>query len=529
VARIQRIGAGSLRFYFGDLLPSTDLETGQKLVPMGVFPRGGAGGERRVRVLHAVRLGGFSAVCRAGSFLEQAGETLDVLAGSDDFRHLAFDIGLAICQLQVGRMMNMDPPDHDRAAAWTLVANWVARHRFATAYLIVVLSWLPLLPSLFDGGKQGDISVYENDADSVIQGKMPYRDTLVEYPPYAIPIFLLPRMFGSGDYLQGFMMLAVFCDLLIRGGLFWAGVRHTDRLRSLLPLICYCAAVPFLRFFCLQRFDLWPALICVAALLLFCRDKPRWSGLAIAIGIGVKVYPAVFVLPLFTLALRQGKGRRFVAGLIAGLGPIVLLSFVLPWWRFAQFQGDRGLQCESLVASFIWSLKRLGLADASWVWVTRWFEVQGPLASALLPCARGLFLVAVLCSVTIASLAASRCRAIRIGRLARLLLVPLLGFVAFNQVLSPQFMIWLLPLAALGTLEGNPWIVLGIPLVTAFTPVIFPSFSGNYGRGLNFLETTVMIMRNFILVAVWCLLIKEQWQIWRNGNPDFPSFSHGIS
>jgi hypothetical protein len=110
-----------------------------------------------------------------------------------------------------------------------------------------------------------------------------------------------------------------------------------------------------------------------------------------------------------------------------------------------------------------------------------------------------------------------------------LLLGPLLAFVAFNQVLSPQFMIWLLPLAALGTLEGNSWIVLGIPLATVLTPVIFPSFGGNYGRGLDSLETVVLITRNFILVAVWWLLMKEQWQIWRNRNPDFPCFSHDIS
>jgi hypothetical protein len=425
-------------------------------------------------------------------------------------------------------MMNTPLLNHSRVAAWTRIADWVARHRFAVAYCIVVLSWLPFLASL-DGFTQGDISIYKNDADALIEGKMPYRDTLVEYPPYAIPIFVLPRVFGGGNYVDNFMMLAALCDLAIRGGLFWAAMRHGKSLRSLLPLVCYCVSVPFLRFFFLQRYDLWPALICVAALLLFCAEKPAWSGLAIAIGIGVKVYPAVFVPPLFILALRQGKARRFSAGLIAGLSPILLLSFFLPWWRFAQFQGARGLQCESLAASLIWGLKRAGLTDASWVFVTRWFEVHGSLASALVPWARALFIAAVVFSVAMTSCAAAHCPKPSIGRVARLLLGPLLAFVAFNQVLSPQFMIWLLPLAALGTLEGNSWIVLGIPLATVLTPVIFPSFGGNYGRGLDSLETVVLITRNFILVAVWWLLMKEQWQIWRNRNPDFPCFSHDIS
>jgi len=402
---------------------------------------------------------------------------------------------------------------------WSLVANWIVRHRFVAAYLIVVLSWAPLLEG-FGGYEQGDVHIYEEDANGVIQGQLPYRDMLVEYPPYAIPIFLLSRAFGSDAYLNCFMIVAALCDMVIRGGLFWVGMRHANTFRALLPLTCYCAAVPFLRFFYLQRFDVWPALVCLGALLLFCADKPGWSGLAIAIGIGVKVYPAIFVPPLFVLAFRQGKARRFSAGLIAGLSPILLLSFVLPWWRFAQFQGDRGLQCESLVASLIWGAKNLKLTNAAWVSVKRWMEVQGPMASALLPWARALSIVTVLSSVTISSLAATRCRKLDIGRLARLLLVPLLAFVAFNQVLSPQFMIWLLPLAALGTLEGNPWLVLGIPLATMLTPVFFPSFGFDYSSGLNSLETIVLLTRNLILGAVWCLLIKEEWRIWRNGDPE---------
>jgi hypothetical protein len=520
VARIHRISARSLRFYFVDLLLSTNVEAGQKLVCLGVLFGGRAGCKRRVYILYALCLRGISAVYRAWSILEQARDALVALAGSDDIRHIAFDFGLAICQFRVGWMMNIDSLHQACLDAWAFVTSWAARHRLAAVYLIVVLSWLPLLGAFLDQNRQGDISVYDDDSSSLIHGRMPYRDTMVEYPPYAIPIFLLARVFGSDNYLDSFKTLAVLCDLLIRGGLFWAATRQTKSLRSLLPLVCYCAAVPFLHFLLLQRFDLWPALICEAAALLFCADKPGWSGLAIAIGIGVKVYPAIFVPPLLILAWRQGKARRFSAGLIAGLLPIALLSFVVPWWRFAQFQGDRGLQCESLVASLIWGLSQLGLTDASWVWVTRWFEVQGPLASALLPDARGLFVIGVLCSVTIVSLAATRFTRLSIGRLARLLLVPLLGFVAFNQVLSPQFMIWLLPLAALGTLEGNPWIVLGIPLATALTPVIFPSFGFDYSSGLNSLETIVLITRNLILVAVWWLLIKEQWGIWRNGDPE---------
>jgi hypothetical protein len=442
---------------------------------------------------------------------------LVLLADRDRFRYIARSFGLAFCQFQVGRMNGAASQAQVRQSMAAQVASWALRHRVATAYLIAVLSWAPLLACLDSRGEQGDIRIYKADSGALLEGRMPYRDTVVEYPPYAIPIFVLPRASGSEGYLGWFMMLAALCDIGIRGELLLAGVRrHSESLGFLLPTVCYCAAIPFLRFFLFQRFDLWPALVTVSALLFFSSGRLAWSGLFLAIGVGMKVYPAVLVPPLFILSLREGKARRFVVGLVAGVLPMFLLSFFVPWWRFAQFQGDRGLQCESLAASLIWAAKHAGLADAQWAWVTRWFEVKGPLAVTMQPWARVVFIVAVMTSATVACLAALRIRKASLGLLARLVLMPLVAFVAFNQVLSPQFMIWLLPLAALATLEGNAWTVLGIPLATMLTPIIFPSLTGNYGKGLNPLETSVLVARNCMLVVVWALLFAEQWRLWRN-------------
>jgi hypothetical protein len=391
-----------------------------------------------------------------------------------------------------------------RMAHWFSV--FLTQRRFAIGCGIIAISSLFLLPS-FNGEISGDPPLYRGVADDLVNGKLPYRDRVLEYPPYVIPIFVLPRIFGDDSYFLTFMGMAFLADWMIKMVLLVIGLECSATPRGLIPVLCYSLAVPFIHYFYLQRYDVWPALICLAAVWLFSSGRHVLCGLAIAVGIGVKLYPVLLVPPLFVLALRLGKGRRFLAGLAAGLLPIVLLSFVLPWWRFAQFQGARGLQCESLAASLIWSLKDLGLTNASWVYVRWWFEVQGPMASALLPWARALFIIMVLCSVTMASLIESRYRNPGIGRLARLLLLPLLGFVAFNQVLSPQFMIWLLPLAALGSLEGNPLPMLAIPLATVLTPIFFPC--PEYISGLNLWETIILLLRNLVLIAAWIMLIVE--------------------
>ena len=129
-----------------------------------------------------------------------------------------------------------------------------------------------------------------------------------------------------------------------------------------------------------------------------------------------------------------------------------------------------------MYASVLWLGKHCGLAKLDWVFVKAWFEVQGPLASAILPWARILFAAAVVLSVAMATLAGARLRKPSAARVARLLLVPLLGFVAWNQVLSPQFLVWILPLAALASLEGNRWPVVLLVSATIMTPIIYPSW-----------------------------------------------------
>jgi hypothetical protein len=407
------------------------------------------------------------------------------------------------------------------------VVDWfigvLTRHRFAIGFGVITISSLFLIPS-FNAGVEGDLVLYKSVANDLFNGRLPYRDQVFGYPPYAIPIFALPRIFGNDHYFLIFIGMAFLADWTIKMLLLIIGLQHSTTARGLLPVLCYSLAVPFIHFFYLQRYDVWPALICLAAVWLFSSGRHFLCGLAIAAGIGVKVYPAVFLLPLFVLAMRIGKGKRLVAGLVAGLLPIVLLSLVLPWWRFAQFQGARGLQCESLYASVLWLGNLLGLTGVKWAAAQTWEEVQGPSALAVLPWARAMFVGTVCVSTVTAAWAAARVQMPSISKIARLLLVPLLAFVAFNVVLSPQFMIWLLPLAALGSLEANPLPMLAIPLATILTPIFFPC--PEYSTGLNLWETIVLLLRNLTLIAIWTMLIVE-WILRPARQPGNSSYSDG--
>jgi len=161
-----------------------------------------------------------------------------------------------------------------------------------------------------------------------------------------------------------------------------------------------------------------------------------------------------------------------------------------------------------------------GLIEAQWTFVKAWFEVKAPLATAIVPWAKLLMLSTTLGSVGFASWAAGRVSALDTYQIARLSLVPLLAFVGFNLVLSPQYMIWLLPLAALGILGGPKWPMIAIAVCTAVIPVFYPS--PQYGSGLNLFQTLVLLGRNVTLVVVWVALIIEFWRMARKGGGEVP-------
>src|SRR5205085_10240161 len=66
-----------------------------------------------------------------------------------------------------------------------------------------------------------DTPVYQRYGDAMLDGQVPYRDFRVEYPPAALPVFLLPAIGDHGDelaYRRSFERLMAICGLLAVAG-----------------------------------------------------------------------------------------------------------------------------------------------------------------------------------------------------------------------------------------------------------------------------------------------------------------------
>jgi hypothetical protein len=87
-------------------------------------------------------------------------------------------------------------------------------------------------------------------------------------------------------------------------------------------------------------------------------------------------------------------------------------------------------------------------------------------------------------------------------------LAAVIGFVVVGKVLSPQYLLWLLPLAAAGLVVADSgrlrWWTLGLLVATGLTQVVFPGFYGaiTHRTGLVWLPMAALLLRNALMVVL---------------------------
>lgn len=184
------------------------------------------------------------------------------------------------------------------------------------------------------------------------------------------------------------------------------------------------------------NWDMWAVALLALALLAFARNEPFLAGVLVGLGASMKLYPVLFLGAVLVLALRTGRAKPLLATLggAAASWLAVNLPFMLTnfesWLYFLQFTREREAGLSSLWHA--WNVAAAVLPGA-------------PLLGAEAINAAGFWLFAASCAgIAVLGLAAPRR-----PRMAQLLFLTVAAFVLFNKVYSPQFVVWLIPLAAL--------------------------------------------------------------------------------
>ena len=353
-----------------------------------------------------------------------------------------------------------------------------------------------------------DLFVYRQDAAAMLHGGLPYRDVFLEYPPLAAPVLALPGLAGTAEdqYRLAFaaMTLALAVALVLLCG---ALARRTggDERRAMLvaalaPLLCGA----MIR----THMDLAPVVLTLGALLLVCRGRPRAGLTVLGLAVMTKGFPlAVAPVALAWVWVRHGRRAALGAAmaLVLVMGTIGVAAFaVSPSGSIdaVRYQLDRPVQVESTPAVILRALEGLGAGQARSVNSHRSDGLEHP-ASAAVSVAFAAAMLAVLAAL---ARAAARPPA-DTRRLALASLAAVAAFAALGRVLSPQFLIWLVPLAALAA----AWRLYTLALATAgaivLTLVEFPSRYFDLVAGERF-PVAVVAVRDLLLVGVVALAAR---------------------
>lgn len=400
-----------------------------------------------------------------------------------------------------------------------------------TFWIGLLLVYLGLIPHLLSviSGSSGDVRLYQEVTRDLFNGTLPYRDRVFEYPPYAVIWFLLPAAgLNSGLFPALFTMQILLMDLVFKLWLLIIGTRDTNGIQGLIPVAAYTLGTLFIGHFYVQRFDLIPAMLSAVSMTCFIKGRFGWSGAALGLGIGSKLYPLVFLPMMALLSWRLGRSKPFMLGLGWSLLPILIMGMWLPWWEFMAFHDERGFEAESLYAVWAWWLHYLIPLDVHWTFQTAWLEVQGPSLDWLIKYAKGfcLFSTALAASIVCYKIVSRDKTEVNHDMLEQSALIVLLPFVIFNIVFSPQYMIWLLVPSCMSLIETlekpadqppqswrdtwrSKWPMAVVVLCCILTPIWYPS--PQFGSGLDFFQTSVLMIRNMALLLIWLFLIHQTW------------------
>jgi uncharacterized membrane protein len=325
-----------------------------------------------------------------------------------------------------------------------------------------------------------DTPTYQQYGDAIVHhGQVPYRDFAVEYPPAALPVFALPSLFGS--YTEAFSLLMAACGV---GIVFLvAFVRRSA--------IWFVAVSPLLvGSLIFSRFDLWPALLTSAALVALVSERDRLGWALLGVAVAAKLWPLVLVPLALTWSWRRGRERAWLWGAGTAAACFVPFAVIAPHGLFESLRGQasRPLQIESLGAAFV---QAFGHPHVVTTHGSQNLTGQGWL-SALLVASAAVVLVALWISFARGPMTRDR--------LLRYSAATVCAFIAFGKVLSPQFLIWLVPLVPL--VRGRRGLAATGLLASALvlTQVWFPRRYWAYA--LQGHLAGVVLARDLVLVAL---------------------------
>ncbi|MFL6112357.1 MAG: glycosyltransferase family 87 protein [Catenulispora sp.] len=386
---------------------------------------------------------------------------------------------------------------------------------YAASRLLLILLALNTLPYFNRGAIIGDVELYHRwISRSFDHGGYPLDDQKWQYPPGAAGPLLLPHWL-PGSYYVLFFLMCLAADMVVFALLLRAARRADPERPSPAGPWLWTLGVAAIGPMAYGRYDLVVTAVAVAALTVTLRSKRATAvarGVLIGAGAFLKVWPAAFLFG--APKRRNGRLLVFVAAATAILPTLLLQLFFPGVLSFLTNQKSRGIQIESVFATPFLVGKWFGWPGTVTNTDFGAYEYSGPGVAAAGKAALAMTGAGFAVLLLIRRRAAGRGGFPFPAMLADVAFAAVLVAVVTSRVLSPQYLVWLLGVAAVclsrrDTLMRRPArLVLG---AVSVTQLIFPLFYHSL-RGGQIYSGLILVGRNGLLVAAAVLAVRALWQ-----------------
>ena len=294
-----------------------------------------------------------------------------------------------------------------------------------------------------------------------------------------------------------FFNIAAFGLALAWMATVWATTRLAGRRPWDAALV---AASPLLIFQIFTNFDALATACAAFAMLAWARRRPVLAGALIGVGVALKLYPLLLLVPLVILGVRSGRlrevGKTVLAAVVTWLvvNLPILVMFPRGWSEFFRLNTRRGDDMDSIynvVKSFTgWQ----GFDPQLGFW-------EPP---TVLNAVSAVLFGLCLCGIAYVGLTAQRR-----PRLAQLAFLVVAAFLLTNKVWSPQYSLWLVPLAVLALPHRRillAWMT--IDALVWIPRMLYLFGEAKMGLPQEFFTTTVLLRD--IAVALVCASVIRQ-------------------
>lgn len=351
------------------------------------------------------------------------------------------------------------------------------------------------------------------------QSNVPYLDGTFEYPvltggvAYLVAL-LVPGWAGPADAPAWYFGLTSLVLAAMAAVMVWAVHELSGRRPWDAALV---ALAPVLVLLAFVNWDLIAVAAALGGVVLWARDRPLWSGVALGIGVAAKLWPVLVLAAIGLLCLRSGRWRpllKAAAGALAAWLAVnlpVLLANPAGWAEFYTLSRERVADWGTL-----WQLPQVvgsGLRDTVEPFVSD--HVNG--------------LAAVATVAALGAVAALVLFAPRRPRLAQVCLLLLAAFLLPGKVWSPQFALWVLPFAVLARPTWRMMLTWQLGVVLYFVGIwthLFDVSSGSQ-RFPDLLYVGGTIARIVALAALAAVVVRDilrpEHDVVRAGGIDDPA------